>query len=225
MVFCDRVPENERRLQMTLPSGFAYLDTIDPTIPHNICYAGNDNLFGRPCAGYLAHQCIVSVALGRALSCVQKEAKDQGLSLLVYEAYRPLRATEDFVFWSKDLSDTKMKHLYYPRVDKQDFFDLGYVALRSYHCRGAAADVTLVPLSSHGQPLVDQPLDMGTRFDFMDEFSHTMHPEIQGVARDNRKKLCTLMEAHGFENYPKEWWHFNLKEEPFPNQYFDFPIC
>ncbi len=208
---------------MTLPAGFSYLEAIDSTIPHKILYAGSDNLFGRPVAGYMAPRCVVSIALGQALSCVQKDARKEGLSLLVYEAYRPLRANEDFVFWSQD-PDTKMKDLYYPRVHKQDFFTLGYVAIRSYHCRGAAVDVTLVPLSLDGVPLIDQPFDMGTRFDFMDERSHTSHPDIQGEARLNRQKLCGLMEARGFENYPKEWWHFNLKDAPFPNQYFDFPI-
>jgi D-alanyl-D-alanine dipeptidase len=204
---------------MALPTGFSYLEAIDPTILHNILYAGNDNFLGRPIAGYLLPRCIVSNALGKALSLVQKDALKQGLSLLVYDAYRPLRAVEDFVFWSKDTKDLKMKDRYYPDVNKEDFFALGYVGMRSYHCRGAAVDVTLVPVSSS-----NDPLDMGTRFDFMDERSHTLNPSIQGEARLNRQKLCALMEAHGFQNYPKEWWHFNLKNEPFPDQYFDFPI-
>jgi D-alanyl-D-alanine dipeptidase len=32
------------------------------------------------------------------------------------------------------------------------------------------------------------------------------------------------MEPAGFVNYEKEWWHFTLKNEPFPNTYFDFDI-
>lgn len=204
--------------------GFKYLEDIDSTIPHRILYAGNDNIIGRPIAGYLAPRCIVSEVLGKNLSAVQKDAQSLGLSLLVYDAYRPFRAVEDFVFWSQDTHDQIKKDFFYPRVNKADFFALGYVGMRSYHCRGAAVDVTLVPLSPYNEPLIDQPLDMGTVFDYMDELSHTENTSIGSGAQENRQRLCRLMEKHGFENYPHEWWHFNLKEEPFPHTYFDFPV-
>jgi D-alanyl-D-alanine dipeptidase len=32
------------------------------------------------------------------------------------------------------------------------------------------------------------------------------------------------MLKYGFRNYPKEWWHFTLRQEPFPETYFDFVI-
>jgi D-alanyl-D-alanine dipeptidase len=32
------------------------------------------------------------------------------------------------------------------------------------------------------------------------------------------------MEAAGFNNYEQEWWHYTLNDEPFPDQYFDFPV-
>jgi D-alanyl-D-alanine dipeptidase len=36
--------------------------------------------------------------------------------------------------------------------------------------------------------------------------------------------LKRRMEKHGWQSYAKEWWHFTLKEEPFPETYFDFPV-
>ena len=36
--------------------------------------------------------------------------------------------------------------------------------------------------------------------------------------------LCDAMEKHGFEVLSTEWWHFTLKNEPYPNTYFDFPV-
>ena len=202
-----------------LPKGFTYLEEIDPTIIQDMVYARSDNFIGRPVAGYFAERCIVLEKLGVALAQVQKDALAQGLSLLVYDSYRPLRAVEDFVFWSKDLRDTKTKSTHYPNINKEDFFDLGYVGVRSYHCRGAAVDLTLVPKDSP-----DTPLDMGTYLDFMDMQSHTGNQDISKEAKANRTLLCDLMHARGFANYPKEWWHFNLKDEPFPEMYFDFPV-
>jgi D-alanyl-D-alanine dipeptidase len=32
------------------------------------------------------------------------------------------------------------------------------------------------------------------------------------------------MEKQGFTNYPKEWWHFVLKDEPYKSDYFDFEV-
>lgn len=202
-----------------LPEGFLYLESMDPTIVQDMVYSRLDNFIGRPLAGYFQERCIVSKALGEALCSVQREALSQNLSLLVYDAYRPLRAVEDFVFWSKNPQDNQTKKNHYPNIHKQDFFDLGYVGVRSAHCRGAAVDLTLVKKGPE-----DGPLDMGTPFDFMDILSHTGNTDISLEGQKNRQLLCDLMHAHGFENYPKEWWHFNLKTEPFPHTYFDFPV-
>jgi D-alanyl-D-alanine dipeptidase len=203
-----------------LPKSFCYLETIDDRILQDIAYAGPDNLMGRPLLGYVAPRCIVSEPLGLALKKVQDKALAQGFLLKIYEAHRPLRAAEDFIAWSRDLSDSATKEDYYPRINKADFFDLGYVALRSSHSRGAAVDLTLVPLDSPTKT----PLDMGTRFDFMDVLSHSKNTDIPLEAQENRRLLRDLMESHGFEHYEKEWWHFTLKNEPFRHTYFDFPV-
>ena len=116
-----------------LPQGFSYLKDIDHRILQDIVYAGSHNFIGRPLSGYVDPVCIVSDAVGYALKAVQDDALAQGFFLKVFDAYRPLRAVEDIVFWSMDTADAKTKSTHYPNVHKADFFDLGYVAIRSTH--------------------------------------------------------------------------------------------
>jgi D-alanyl-D-alanine dipeptidase len=204
---------------MALPNGFVYLKEIDPSIIQDMKYLTHDNFIGRPIAGYELPRCILTRQAAMALANVQKKLNQQSLSLKVFDCYRPQTAVNDFIAWSKDPADQKMKLHYYPRVDKADVFTLGYVAEKSGHSRGSTVDLTIVHL--------DQPskeLAMGTHFDFMDELSHALSEHIQGEPRKNRLMLRDLMQQAGFIPYEKEWWDFRLKEEPFPETYFDFPV-
>lgn len=228
--------------QETAPAGFVWLRGVDPTIEQEIRYYGSHNFLGRPVSGYAAPECILTREAAEALAAAQKELAGSRLSLRVYDCYRPQRAVDDFVRWSDDVADQKMKAGFYPRVDKARFFDLGYVAKKSGHTRGSTVDVTIVP-SGHaaqrpyiaGEPLVDcalpanerfpdTSLDFGTEFDCMDEKSHHGRTDVPAVAQMNRLMLKDLMERHGFAPYPEEWWHYTLREEPFPHTYFDFPV-
>ncbi|MCP5322974.1 MAG: M15 family metallopeptidase [Candidatus Paracaedibacteraceae bacterium] len=186
-------------------------------IPCDIRYATINNFVGRPISGYLANKCVVSMEVYKALNIAQATANKKGLSLMIFEAYRPLKALEDILQWSKT-TDTSTKERFYPTLEKTSLFDLGYIALRSTHTRGAAIDVTLI------DPNTKQELGMGTEFDFFGELSHTASPNISAEAKANRRCLLEIMEPAGFINYEKEWWHFTLKDEPFPNCYFDFDI-
>jgi D-alanyl-D-alanine dipeptidase len=47
---------------------------------------------------------------------------------------------------------------------------------------------------------------------------------VSGEAQKNRARLAGAMARGGFRPYDKEWWHFTLVEEPFPDTYFDFPV-
>ncbi|MCA1961272.1 MAG: hypothetical protein LDL33_10785 [Desulfomonile sp.] len=67
-------------------------------------------------------------------------------------------------------------------------------------------------------------LDMGTQYDFFGREAWPDSPLMSPAQRAHRLLLLVLMRKHGFEPYPKEWRHFTLKNEPFPNTYFDFPI-
>jgi len=40
----------------------------------------------------------------------------------------------------------------------------------------------------------------------------------------NRGELAFAMRHNGFRPYDREWWHFTLRGEPFPETYFDFPV-
>ena len=196
-----------------IPSGFCSLEEI----PFDIRYATHNNFIGRPLAGYTTNKCIVSHAVANALMIAQEKATIAGCSLFIFEAYRPLKAVEDIVGWSLNI-DIQNKDRFYPDIHKNTLFDQGYIALRSSHTRGAAVDVTLLDL------ITKEELDMGTEFDFFGSAAHTASEDISTSAKSNRQRLVSIMESSGFINYDKEWWHFTLKDEPFPNTYFDFDI-
>ncbi len=201
-----------------LPDGFVYLKIIEPTILQDIRYAGADNFLGRSVAGYEAATCILTRAAAEALKKTQAWLRQKKLGLKVFDGYRPQMAVDDFVKWSKNAADQKMKTLYYPLIDKADVFKLGYVMEKSGHTRGSTVDLTLVQLNDQNE------LDMGTRFDFLDELSH---PSSRGVTDEqytNRMLLREAMVEHGFRPIVTEWWHFTLRDEPFKDTYFNFPV-
>lgn len=220
-----------------LPKGFVYLHDIDPTIPQEMRYAGPHNFTGRPVPGYEAAECVLTRPAAEALKAVQEDLKRQGLSLKVYDCYRPEQAVAAFVDWAKEPADPKAKRVYYPNLPKSALFP-DYIATRSGHSRGSTVDVTLVPLEAppdSGDPSSpvactradpgDGSLDMGTRFDCFDAKANTDAPGLTEAQRRNRTRLVGAMRAHGFENYPKEFWHYSFQPEPYPDRYFDFPIA
>ena len=225
-----------------IPEGFVDVGTFIPGIPLDIRYYTAHNFVGRPIDGYHAPKCFLTRQAAEALQRVQEELKEFSLSLKIYDGYRPQRAVDDFVSWSKDAVDTKMKKEFYSFTRKGRLFKEGYIAPRSSHSRGSAVDVTIVPIPlppqeeyTEGQDLCechlpveerfgDNSLDMGTGYDCFHIFSWTGSRRIGPQQRANRFLLKTLMERHGFVNFDREWWHFKLKDEPFPNTYFDFPI-
>lgn len=223
-----------------LPKFFTYLRAVDDTILQDMRYYGAHNFLGRRVKGYEAAECILTKRAALALSKVQKRLLQRGLSLKVYDCYRPQRAVNDFIAWSKN-KDKKTKAEFYPTLPKSRLFGLGYIARRSGHSRGSTVDLTIVPLPPEQEPAFnfeaqqacfddlenryqDNSLDFGTGYDCFHALSHTKNPQIEDVARRNRALLLSEMARAGFENYSKEWWHFTLKDEPFKKRYFDFPI-
>ena len=180
-------------------------------------YASEDNFVGAVVDGYERPRCLLSPAAADALAALQAELKPFGLSLLMYDCYRPQRAVDHFVRWSEDPSDQKTRARYYPREDKARMFDKGYIDRRSGHSRASTVDLSLVDRTG-------KELDMGTGWDFMDPDSATESSAVPEQARRNRLMLRALMAAHGFRNYAGEWWHFTLVNEPWPDRYFDVPI-
>jgi zinc D-Ala-D-Ala dipeptidase len=222
-----------------LPKGFVYLRDVDPTIVQDIRYAGSHNFVGRPVKGYLAAECILAATAANALATVQKKLAEKKLSLIVWDCYRPTRAVDDFLQWSKDPGHTETKAEFYPRTDKAQLFALGYIATRSRHSRGSTVDLGIVPIgyslppptnampplkpctAPKGQRFEDGAIDFGTGYDCLDVLGSTAN--ASGIALQNRLTLKSHMEAAGFRPYAKEWWHFELINEPFDHG-FDFEV-
>ena len=153
-----------------------------------------------------------------ALKNASDEFVNAGYRIKVYDAYRPQRAVEHFVRWAEDMSDTRMKEIFYPDVSKKDLFALGFIAGHSGHSRGSTVDLTLYDMSKGCD------VDMGGYFDFFGEISHSDYGEISKEQQKNRRLLKEIMMRNGFLPLKEEWWHFTLKEEPYPDTYFDFPV-
>jgi D-alanyl-D-alanine dipeptidase len=196
------------------------VDVVAPSVRQSIRYAGSANFVGAPVDGYRAPRCWLTEPAARALERAQAEAKALGLTLLVFDCYRPQRAVRQFMRWAADDADQRTKEAYYPRVSKADLVPQGYVAEPSGHSRGSTVDVTLA--RACGEQVA--PLDMGSSFDFFDPRSHYSSEEVTPVQRTNRRQLRELMERYGFRGYEPEWWHFTLADEPYPRRYFDVPI-
>jgi len=153
-----------------------------------------------------------------AVKKVQKALNKKGLGLKFYDGYRPQRSVNHFAAWALDVNDTLMKQQYYPNVAKKNLFNQGYIAHKSGHTRGSTLDITLIDLKTGIE------LDMGTPYDYFGPESWVDFDGITAKQKRNRKKIQKIMLKNGFKNYPKEWWHFTLKNEPFPDTYFDFAI-
>jgi len=201
-----------------LPDGFVYLKEIIPDIDIELRYYTADNFVGERIDGYLSSECILSKEAALALKKAQNDLKIFGLGLKVYDAYRPQCAVDHFVRWAKDLKDKNKKATYYPNVLKEDLFKEGYISAKSSHTRGSTVDITIIALDSKAE------LDMGSGFDFFGPKSLPNNLNITARQRAHRMLLQMLMYANGFEPYEKEWWHFTLRNEPFPDTYFNFPI-
>ena len=161
---------------------------------------------------------ILTTATVEKLKLVQDELQHLNLCLKVYDGYRPQRAVNHFMHWARDLSDTINKSQFYPDVNKRNLFKLGYIASRSGHSRGSTLDLTI----TNGE--TGEPLDMGSPYDFFGEQSWVDYNDITETQKKNRHLLQTVMLKYNFRNYPKEWWHFTLRWEPFSETYFDFEV-
>ena len=206
----------------TLPEGFVFLENEIPNLIVDLRYSKDDNFLGKKVEGYKSGQkTIGTLELANALKQVQKKLKSQGLGLKIYDAYRPQRAVNNFIAWSRVKNDTIKKSKYYPYLPKAKLFELGFIASKSGHSRGSTVDLTLVYLSRECR---GKKLDMGGNWDFFGDLSNYGFQDLNKNQIQNRKKLRDVMTTFGFKPYDKEWWHFTLINEPYPNKYFDFTV-
>jgi len=201
-----------------LAKGFVYLADVDPTIKSELRYFSNNNFIGKPIDGYKNNCVIVTKPTAKALQKIQKRLLKEGLSLKIYDAYRPQQAVDHFVRWAKVMNDTLMKKQYYPKVPKNELFKRGYIASKSGHTRGSTVDLTIVDAKT------GKELDMGSPYDFFGIISHPFYRKIKPEQKENRMLLRRMMLKNGFRPYENEWWHFTLNKEPFPKTYFNFPV-
>lgn len=201
-----------------LPEGFVYLGDVDASIKTELRYYSKNNFIGKKIDGYHNNCLIVTKKTAEALKEVQKILIGKGLSLKIFDGYRPQQAVDHFVRWARDQNDTLMKKEYYPTVPKSELFKRGYIASKSGHTRGSTVDLTIIDVTTNKE------LDMGSPYDYFGIESHPYYKDITKKQKENRMYLRELMILGGFVPYENEWWHFTLNNEPFPKTYFNFPV-
>ena len=199
-------------------SGFVLLSDYVPQIVQEIRYFSTFNFIGDRIDGYEEPIALLTKEAARALKSVSNEMNVKGYRLKIFDAYRPETAVRHFILWGIEDEDVRMKPYFYPDVEKQALFSEGYIARRSSHSRGSTVDLTLLDMKS------GKEVDMGGPFDL---FSAISHPDYLGVTQEqyeNRMFLREAMLRNGFSPIDCEWWHFTLRDEPYPDTYFSFPV-
>ena len=201
------------------PAGFVNLTDAVPDAILEIRYFSTYNFVGTRIDGYLQPTALITREAGEKLREASDELVAKGYRLKIYDAYRPQCAVDHFARWAEDLEDTKMKPYFYPNLNKNVLFSQGYIARYSGHTRGSTVDLTLFDMRT------EKEVDMGGTFDWFGVESHPTY--TAGLTKEqlqNRNLLRSTMLVHGFVPYDSEWWHFTLKDEPYPDTYFTFPV-
>jgi zinc D-Ala-D-Ala dipeptidase len=174
-------------------AGLVDVRTYAPRIRLDVRYATTNNFTGRRLPGYCRPWAVLRRSAARRLGRVQRALERSGLGLLVYDAYRPARATRAMVRWAQ-------------RTGNEWVLRHGWVARRSNHALGTTVDLTLVRLST------GNTVRMGTAYDAFTRRSYTLN--ARGTALRNRLRLRRAMARQGFANYQREWWHYDGPRGP-----------
>lgn len=214
----SKAAEIAKKYQLPKGKGFVYLDEVIPDAEYDLRYYTGDNFIGERIDGYNGPFAILTLRAARALKKANDDLGTQGYRLKIIDAYRPQKAVNHFARWSKDPLDIEMKERFYPGVDKRNLFKQGYLSSKSGHSRGSTVDLTLVYKKT------GEEVDMGSRVDFLGPISAHGAKGLTKAQRTARYLLKTAMVKQGFQPYSKEWWHYTLKNEPYPSTYFDFDV-
>lgn len=168
------------------------LKSVDTSLVIDIRYATKNNFTGAVLPGYEANKAYLRDEAAAALVLVNADLHLQGLGLKIFDAYRPVRATEAMVAWTES-------------AHRPDLLRDGYIASKSRHNLGVAVDLTIVDQRTKAE------LPMGTSFDYFAPLAFTKN--ATGVVAKNRQLLKKVMERQGFTNYEKEWWHYTYPVE------------
>ena len=199
-------------------SGFVLLSDAVPDVILEIRYYSTYNFVGDRIDGYNAPVAYMTKEAAAALKAVSDDLVQMGYRLKIFDAYRPQMAVSHFVRWAQDPDDTRMKEYFYPELEKDVLFPLGYINEHSGHSRGSTVDLTLFDMR------LEKEVDMGGTFDYFGQLSHPDYLEISEAQYANRMILREAMLRHGFKPLEEEWWHFTLAHEPYPDTYFTFPV-
>ena len=211
-------------------SQFVNLTDVVPDAILEIRYHSTYNFVGKRINGYLEPTALLTKQAADSLRAVSEDLKKQGYRLKIFDAYRPQCAVNHFMRWAANVTDTLMKPYFYPEVPRDKLFELGYISSKSGHSRGSTVDLTLFDMAT------EKEVDMGGTFDWFGEESHPdfggnpntgkykKNDRITAEQFHNRMILRQAMLRHGFKPIDTEWWHFTLRNEPFPDTYFTFPV-
>ena len=199
-------------------SNFVVLSEAVPDVILEIRYYSTYNFVGERIDGYEQPIALITKPAAAALKKVSDELVSKGYRLKIFDAYRPQKAVTHFMNWALDANDTRMKEYFYPELEKKVLFPLGYIAEHSGHSRGSTIDLTLFDMK------LEKEVDMGGTFDYFGKLSHPDFTGITATQLSNRMLLRKVMTKHGFKPLAEEWWHFTLKNEPYPDTYFTFPV-
>lgn len=209
-------------------SQFVVLTDVVPDAILEIRYYSTYNFVGERIPGYEQPVALLTLQAADSLKKVSDDLRQQGYRLKIWDGYRPQKAVDRFMAWAKELDDVKMKPYFYPELTKDRIIPEEYVAEKSGHTRGSTVDLTLFDMKK------EKEVDMGCTFDYFGPMSHPdvlpgqqagSYPTVLTEEQyRNRMLLRKAMLAHGFKPLDSEWWHFTLKDEPFPDTYFVFPV-
>lgn len=200
-------------------SNFVSVTDVIKDVILDIRYYSTFNFVGERVDGYQEPIALLTNEAALALKEVNDDANNLGYRLKIFDCYRPQMAVDHFIRWSKQLDNTITKEYFYPDLDKDKLFELGFVAEKSSHTRGSTVDLTLFDMKTQ------KDIDVGGTFDYFGELSWSDYTKTLTVEQiNNRKLLKELMIKHGFVPLKEEWWHFTLKNEPYPDTYFEFPV-
>ena len=197
-------------------SDFAPVSTVIDDAAYDIRYYSANNFTGNRINGYNAPVAYMTKESLQALVIAAADLRKQGYRLLIWDTYRPQKAVDNFVEWINNPDDTGDKS-FYPELKKSDLVKGNYIAEKSGHTRGSTVDLTLIKTDGSF-------VDMGGTFDLFSEISHPDYKKLTKEQKRNRKILHDAMIKAGFQGIDSEWWHYTLKNEPYPDTYFNFDV-
>ena len=197
-------------------SDFVPIYTVIDDAAYDIRYYSSNNFTGNKINGYKAPVAYMTKEGAKALSIAANDLRKKGYRILIWDSYRPQKAVDNFVEWINNPNDEGDK-FFYPELKKSDLLKGQYIMAKSGHTRGSTVDLTLIKKDGSF-------VDMGGSFDLFSEISHPDYKKLTREQKKNRRILHDAMVNAGFNGIDSEWWHYTLKNEPYPDTYFNFDV-